>query len=360
MAILVDEKTVVDSLRRVIDPDLKTDIVSLGMVKELKVEDGKVQFTLELTTPACPYNKDIEDSARKAVQSIPGVKEVDMKVTARVWSARTLGAGDSLSSVKNVIAVASGKGGVGKTTVAINLACSLARSGAKVGIVDADIYGPMIPKIVNIIQPPRIVANNKVEPARIMLGIKVMSLGLFVDENTAVIWRGPLVASAVRQLLTDAAWGDLDYLIVDLPPGTGDASLTLAQTIPLTGVVIVTTPQAAAAVIAAKALRMFRRLGIPIIGIVENMSYFVCSHCGAESRMFGNSVTEKMASELDAPLLGRIPLMPEVSTNYDKGVPIVVADPKSPASKALNEISRNIAARISILAHESKAKAEKM
>lgn len=357
---MVDEKTVIDSLRRVIDPDLKTDIVSLGMVKDLKIEKGKVQFTLELTTPACPFNKDIEENARRAVESIPGVKEVDMKATARVWSARPLGPSlNNFSSVKNIIAVASGKGGVGKTTVAINLACSLALSGARVGLVDADIYGPMIPKIVNIIQPPRMVGNNKLEPARMMLGIKVMSLGLFVDENTAVIWRGPLVASAVKQLLTDAAWGDLDYLIVDLPPGTGDASLTLAQTIPLTGVVIVTTPQAAAAVIAAKALRMFRRLGIPIIGIVENMSYYVCPNCGSESNLFGDSVAEKMAGELDSPMLGRIPLLPEVSTHYDRGIPIVVADPKSPASKALHEISRNIAARISILAHENKAKAEK-
>ncbi|MCX8200676.1 MAG: Mrp/NBP35 family ATP-binding protein, partial [Candidatus Caldarchaeum sp.] len=265
--------------------------------------------------------------------------------------------GGGFPNVKNIVAVASGKGGVGKTTVAINLACSLALMGAKVGLVDADIYGPTIPKIVKIVQPPRLTENKKVEPARIMLGIKVMSLGLFVDESTAVIWRGPLVASAVKQLLTDAEWGELDYLVVDLPPGTGDASLTLAQTMPLTGVVIVTTPQQAAAVIAAKALQMFRRLGIQIIGVVENMSYYVCPGCGRESRLFGASVTDEMAKQLDVEILGRIPLTSEVSVFYDEGKPIVLANPSSPASKAFTEAAKNIAARISVLAHAGKAKA---
>ncbi|MDW8434933.1 MAG: Mrp/NBP35 family ATP-binding protein [Candidatus Caldarchaeum sp.] len=352
---MIDEQTVLKALRTVIDPDLKIDIVSLGMIKDLVVSDGKVKFTLELTTPACPYNKSIEESTRSAVESLPGVKSVEMKVTARVWSAKPVGGG--FPNVKNIVAVASGKGGVGKTTVAINLACSLALMGAKVGLVDADIYGPTIPKIVKIVQPPRLTENKKVEPARIMLGIKVMSLGLFVDESTAVIWRGPLVASAVKQLLTDAEWGELDYLVVDLPPGTGDASLTLAQTMPLTGVVIVTTPQQAAAVIAAKALQMFRRLGIQIIGVVENMSYYVCPGCGRESRLFGASVTDEMAKQLDVEILGRIPLTSEVSVFYDEGKPIVLANPSSPASKAFTEAAKNIAARISVLAHAGKAKA---
>jgi len=353
----VNENDVLNALRGVVDPDLKTDIVSLGMIKDLKVVDGKVSFTLELTTPACPYNKEIEEGARRAVESIPGVKEVEMKVTARVWSAMPLtSVSQDFSSVKNVVAIASGKGGVGKTTVAINLACGLAMSGAKVGLVDADIYGPMIPKIVNIIQPPRMV-GKKIEPARIVLGIKVMSIGLFVDDNTAVIWRGPLVASAVKQLLTDAEWGDLDYLIVDLPPGTGDASLTLAQSIPLTGVVIVTTPQVASTIIAAKALRMFRRLGIPIIGIVENMSYYICPECGSRSRLFAGEETEKMAAELDVPVVGRIPFVPEVSEYHDRGTPIVLAKPSSPASKSFREMANTIASRISIIAHESKLEA---
>uniref|UniRef100_A0A7J3VT97 Iron-sulfur cluster carrier protein n=1 Tax=Caldiarchaeum subterraneum TaxID=311458 RepID=A0A7J3VT97_CALS0 len=358
---MVDRDKVLSSLRTVIDPDLKIDVVSLGMIKDLSIDGAKVSFTLELTTPACPFNKEIEDSVRRAVQAVPGVEELDMKVTARVWSARPSAAGfDELSRVKNVIAVASGKGGVGKTTVSINLACSLALAGAKVGLVDADIYGPMMPKIVKVVQPPKILGKNKVDPARIMLGIKVMSLGLFVDENTAVIWRGPLVASAVKQLLTEAVWGDLDYLVVDLPPGTGDASLTLAQTIPLTGVVVVSTPQAAASVIAAKALRMFRRLGIPVIGVVENMSHFVCPCCGTASKLFGESVIDSMAEELDIPVLGRIPLVPDVSVNHDKGIPIVLADPASPAAKAFQEMARNVASKISILAHRSGAKAEEV
>ncbi|MEM0443181.1 MAG: Mrp/NBP35 family ATP-binding protein [Candidatus Caldarchaeum sp.] len=361
MGFLVDRDKVLSSLRTVIDPDLKIDVVSLGMIKDLSIDGAKVSFTLELTTPACPFNKEIEDSVRRAVQAVPGVEELDMKVTARVWSARPSAAGlDELSRVKNVIAVASGKGGVGKTTVSINLACSLALAGAKVGLVDTDIYGPMMPKIVKVVQPPKILGKNKVDPARIMLGIKVMSLGLFVDENTAVIWRGPLVASAVKQLLTEAVWGDLDYLVVDLPPGTGDASLTLAQTIPLTGVVVVSTPQAAASVIAAKALRMFRRLGIPVIGVVENMSHFVCPCCGTASKLFGESVIDSMAEELDIPVLGRIPLVPDVSVNYDKGLPIVLADPASPAAKAFQEMARNVASKISVLAHRSGAKAEEV
>jgi ATP-binding protein involved in chromosome partitioning len=354
---LVDESKVLAALRKVLDPDLKTDIVSLGMVKDLKVEGGRVSFTLELTTPACPYNRDIEQMARNAVSSIPGVTDLDMKVTARVWSARPLTL-QGFSNVKNVVAVASGKGGVGKTTVAINLAAALALKGAKVGLVDADIYGPTIPKFMHVQAPPRLVGQNRVEPARTLLGIKVMSIGLFVEYSTAVIWRGPLVASAVKQLLTDTEWGELDYLIVDLPPGTGDASLTLAQTIPLTGVVIVSSPQQAAAVIAAKALQMFRRLGINIIGLVENMSYFVCPHCGEHTNIFGDSALESMSRELDAPILGRIPLVPEVSQQHDRGLPIIVSNPASPAAEAFQQLAGNLAARISILAHQSRVKVD--
>jgi ATP-binding protein involved in chromosome partitioning len=206
--------------------------------------------------------------------------------------------------------------------------------------------------------PPRLVGQNRVEPARTLLGIKVMSIGLFVEDSTAVIWRGPLVASAVKQLLTDAEWGELDYLIVDLPPGTGDASLTLAQTIPLTGVVIVSSPQQAAAVIAAKALQMFRRLGISIIGLVENMSYFVCPHCGEHTNIFGDSSLESMSRELDAPILGRIPLVPEVSQQHDRGLPIIVSNPASPAAEAFQQLAGNLAARISILAHQSRVKVD--
>ncbi len=358
---MVNEEDVIRSLRQVIDPDLKIDIVSLGMIKDLKVEDGRVKFTLELTTPACPFNKDIEANARKAVESLQGVKEVEMKVTARVWSAKpSIDLSGNFSQVGNVIAVASGKGGVGKTTIAINLAYSLALAGAKVGLFDADIYGPTVPKIVKITQPPKVVGKNKIEPARMMMGIKAMSLGLFVDENTAVIWRGPLVASTVKQLLTETTWGELDYLIVDLPPGTGDAPLTLAQTIPLTGVLIVTTPQTAASVIAAKALMMFKRLGIPIIGIVENMSYLICPDCGGQIKIFGDSTVEKMIHGFEVPLLGKIPLIPEVSIEHDKGIPVVLSNPSSPASKAFKEMSQNVAARISILAYEGRARAENL
>jgi ATP-binding protein involved in chromosome partitioning len=347
---LVTEEDVLQALSRVVDPDLKMDIVRLRMVKDVKVEEDRVAFTLELTTPACPYNEQIQRDARTAVERLPGVRDVDMKVTSRVWSARPAGS-EGYENIRNIVAVASGKGGVGKSTVAVNLAYGLTLAGARVGLVDADVYGPTIPKIVKISEPPRMSGGGGILPAKTTIGLKVVSLGLFVQDDSPVIWRGPLVAGAVKQLLTETEWGELDYLIVDLPPGTGDSPLTLAQTMPLTGIVIVTTPQDAAAAIAAKALRMFKRLGIPIIGIVENMSHFICPHCGGRTDIFGRSVVARMAEEHGTTILGQIPIIPEISMHHEMGEPIVVSQPDSPAGRIFRDIAGKMAARISVLAH---------
>lgn len=351
MSVLITESEVMGALRKVQDPELHRDIVSIGMIKDIVIRDeGKVAFTLELTTPACPFNEQIEAEARSAVTTLGGVKEVEMKVTSRVMSGKMGVQQDLLPGVKNVIAVASGKGGVGKSTVSVNLAASLAQSGAKVGVLDADIYGPNIPIMLGVEgKPTAEEKTNRINPPT-SLGIKVMSLAFFYADDTALIWRGPMVAGAIKQFLTDVNWGDLDYLIVDLPPGTGDASLTLTQTIPLSGVVIVTTPQHAALGIATKALAMFKKLNVPIIGIVENMSYFICSHCNGRTEIFDHGGGQSASKRLDVPFLGEIPIDPEIRVRTDMGQPIVIGFPGSPSAKAFRNISQLVAGRVSVLA----------
>ena len=294
---MLTENDVLAALARVKDPELGKDIVALRMVDGVKVEDGKVTFTLNLTTPACPLRTRLEEAARQAVEGIPGVERVDMNTSSVVAATRDYAGAEVLAGVKNIIAVASGKGGVGKSTVAVNLAVALAQSGAKVGILDADVYGPNIPLMMGLESPPA-VKDGKVVPPE-AYGVKVASLGFFYSEETPVIWRGPLVAGAVRQLLTQVEWGDLDYLVCDLPPGTGDSALTLAQTVPLGGVLIVTTPQEAALNIAAKALAMFKRLNVPILGVIENMSFFVCPHCGEKTHIFSSGGGKRIAAQRD-------------------------------------------------------------
>jgi len=343
---LVSESEVLARLSKVMDPELGRDIVSLGMVRDLRVEGDRVSFVLELTTPACPYNEQIISQAKASVHALPGVKTVDMRVTARV--PHGISAQGPLSTVRNVVAVASGKGGVGKTTISVNLAVGLARLGARTGILDADIYGPNVPLMLRSQVKPTIV-NRRVVPA-VAHGVKVMSLGLFILDDSPLIWRGPMVANAVRQMLQDVEWGELDYLIVDLPPGTGDAALTLAQTIPLTGVVIVTTPQDAAVGIATKALQMFRRLGIDIIGVVENMSQYVCPHCGKRDDVFGRGGGRRVAKELDAWFLGEIPLNSRIRQQSDAGTPIVLTH--APEAAAFLELAKAVAARVSVLAYQ--------
>jgi len=342
------EKEVLEALAGVKDPELGKDVVALRMVEGVKVEGGRVTFTLNLTTPACPLRTRLEESAKAAVAGIPGVKEVEMKTGSIVAATRDYAGSEMLKGVKNIIAVASGKGGVGKSTIAVNLAVALAESGAKVGILDADVYGPNIPLMMGLKSPPQIKDDSIVPPEA--YGVKVASLGFFYNEETPVIWRGPLVAGAVRQLLTQVDWGELDYLIADLPPGTGDSSLTLAQTVPLGGVIIVTTPQEAALNIAAKALAMFKRLNVPILGVAENMSYFVCPHCGEKSYIFSSGGGRRIAKERDVEFLGEIPFGLAVREQSDLGAPVVSARPDSAEAQVFNELAFRVAGMVSIVA----------
>ncbi|MCL5672583.1 MAG: Mrp/NBP35 family ATP-binding protein [Nitrososphaerota archaeon] len=346
---MADKEDVIRALAAVKDPELGRDLVSLHMVDEVEVAGDRVTFTLNLTTPACPLRSRLEEAARAAVEGIPGVKEVEMKTGSMVYATRDYAEAEVLKGVKNIIAVASGKGGVGKSTVAVNLACALAASGAKVGILDADVYGPNIPLMMGVKSRPEVRDEMVIPP--VAHGVKVASLGFFYDEETPVIWRGPLVAGAVRQLLTQVDWGELDYLICDLPPGTGDASLTLAQTVPLGGVLIVTTPQDAALSIAAKALAMFKRLDAPILGVVENMSYFVCPHCGERTEIFSGGGGRKIAAERGADFLGEIPLAVAVREQTDRGDPVVNSRPDSPEALVYKELAFKVAGMLSIVAY---------
>lgn len=349
---MVSSEDVLSALRKVSDPELHRDIVALNMVKDLVVEGDTVRFTLNLTTPACPLRTKMEEGARNAAASVGGVKKVEMKVTAEVPSTRIQEGPEALPGVKNIIAVASGKGGVGKSTVAVNLALAMAASGARVGLLDADIYGPNIPLMMGIRESPKVKEATIIPP--VSHGVKVASLGFFYKDETALVWRGPMVAGAVRQLLTQVEWGPLDYLIADLPPGTGDSGLTLVQTVPLSGVVIVSTPQEAAVTIATKAIGMFRKLQVPIIGVVENMAYFVCPHCGEKSYIFSSGGARKAAEMFDIQFLGEIPIYPRVREQSDLGHPVVSALPDSPEANAFKDVAFRIAGMVSIIAYSRK------
>ena len=345
---MVTVDQVLSSLRKVVDPELHKDIVSMGMIKDLAITDGKVSFTLELTTPACPFNSDIEQDVRAAIAGI-GVQNLDLKVTARVMEGRAISMDELIPGVKNIIAVASGKGGVGKTTIAVNLALALARSGAKVGLLDADVYGPSVPLMLGAQEEPQVV-NNKIQPPNVE-GIKVISMGFFYEQSQqAGIYRGPIVSGIVKQFLTDVEWASLDYLIIDLPPGTGDAPLTMAQTIPVTGIIIVTTPQDVAMNVAVKALGMFSKLNVPIVGVIENMSYLQCPHCNEQINIFGRGGGQKISEKFDIPLLGEIPLFPQIMEGSDKGKPVIISDPDSIQANALRKMAKVTAGRISVIA----------
>lgn len=341
------QENVLQSLRLVQDPDLHRDIVTLGFVKNLSIEGKNVSFTLELTTPSCPVrDKFIEDCEQALRHNIGGVGKIDIQMTSNVVSNSNKRKESIIPGVKNTIAVASGKGGVGKSTVAVNLAASLALDGAKVGLIDADVYGPSAPLMFGIKDRPKVV-DQKLIPLE-KHGVKVMSIGFLVDPMQAVIWRGPMASGAVKQFLSDVQWGELDYLVFDLPPGTGDIQLTLVQTIPLTGVVIVTTPQDVALADARKGLVMFTKVNVPVFGIVENMSYYVCTHCGQRENIFDSGGGSRTAAELGVPFLGEIPLYTGIRVGGDKGEPIVVGEPGSQHAQAIRKIARNMAAQISI------------
>lgn len=337
---------VLDALRVVEDPDLHRDIVSLGFVKDVVIEGAKVSFTVQLTTPACPVKDILEQQARDAVAALPGVDEVDLTMTAQVRERPN--PANTLPTVKQIIAVASGKGGVGKSTVTVNLAVALAQQGAKVGLMDADVYGPSIPMMTGTNGQYPLTQDSKIIPIE-RFGIKMMSLGFLLQEGQAPLWRGPMVAGTVKQLLTDVKWGKLDYLIVDLPPGTGDAPMTLAQQVPLTGVVIVTTPHNVAANIAGSCAALFRRLNTPVLGVVENMGAMLLPN-GEMMRVFAGKSGDELAAELGVPFLGSVPLDPEISFASDSGEPVLKSNPVSRASQSFEFIAGEIARQASVMA----------
>ncbi len=352
---------VLEKLSTVIDPDLKKDIVSMGMIKDLELNDGALKFTLELTTPACPFNVEIEDDVRKAIADISDLKNFELKVTAKVMEGRSLDDDTSMKTVKNIIGVASGKGGVGKSTVSLNLAIALQQSGAKVGLLDADIYGPSIPLMLGMKEASMQVEENKLQPAD-SHGLKVVSFGFFADQsNQAAIYRGPIISGILKQFLVDTDWTDLDYLIVDLPPGTGDIPLTLAQTIPITGILVITTPQDVASHVAVKAVSMFEKLNVPILGVVENMSHFICPNCDDKHYIFGEGGGLKISEQFKIPFLGEIPLNAGIMSGSDSGKPIMITNPDSPGAVAFRKSAKNIAAQCSIQAAklQEEMKAEK-
>jgi ATP-binding protein involved in chromosome partitioning len=342
------QEQVLSALTQIVDPDLGRDVVSLGMIKELRISDaGQVAFTFELTTPACPVRDRFKGQAEEVVSALPGVTGVDVKMTANVRPGfLRQQASEILPGVKQTIAVASGKGGVGKSTVAVNLAAALRRSGASVGLLDADIYGPSVPGLTGVHDQPKVV-DGKLIPLQ-AYGLLLMSIGFLGGADKAMIWRGPMVSRAIQQMMGDVRWGELDYLVIDLPPGTGDASLTIAQSIPLSGVAIVATPQDLALDIAVKALQMFRSLNVTPLGLVENMSWYVCPECGHEHHVFGHGGAERAAQRLGVPFLGAIPLHEDIRVESDGGAPIVVSRPDSPAAKAFTELASRVAARTSI------------
>ncbi len=343
----ITEQDVLNSLRSVMDPDLNRDVVSLGFIKDLKIDGGTISFKLELTTPACPLKAQLKAASEAAVKNIIGVKDVLVDVTSKVAPHRVEEKGNILPGVKNIIAISSGKGGVGKSTVSVNLAVALAKTGAKVGLLDTDIYGPSIPMMMGITEKPEIIGDKMIPIEK--YGVRVMSLGFLISEDQAVIWRGPMVMKAVEQLLTDVEWDELDYLLIDLPPGTGDVQLTLVQKVPLTGSVIVTTPQDVALLDVTRGINMFKKVNVPILGIVENMSFFACPHCGKRTDIFSHGGGGNAAKKQGVPFLGELPIDPQIRVGGDAGKPIVVEDPDSPQSKIFTEIAGNLAARVSSL-----------
>jgi ATP-binding protein involved in chromosome partitioning len=342
----VSEKDILAALGKVQEPELHRDLVTLNMIQDVSIDGYRVGFTIVLTTPACPLKSQIEREAREAVTAIPGVESVDIKFDANVPSdGRSRGLLEL--PIRNAIAVASGKGGVGKTTVAVNTAIVLAKSGARVGLLDADIYGPNVPTMMGVHRLPP-VNNEKLVPAE-AYGVKLMSIGFLVKADQPLIWRGPMLHSAIRQFLTDVDWGELDYLVVDLPPGTGDAALSLAQSLPLSGGVIVTLPQQVSLDDARRGLEMFRQLDVNIFGVVENMSYLELPD-GSRMDVFGTGGGERLAAEAGVPFIGAIPMDPAVRTGGDNGVPVTVADPDSPVAQALISVAMDLAAKVSVAA----------
>ena len=343
----ITEQAVLDSLKQIIDPDLRKDIVTLGFVRDLKIDGGDVSFRIVLTTPACPVKEEMEGMAREFVRVLPGVTNVNVTMDAEVPQGRGLANSVAVPGVKNIIAVSSGKGGVGKSTVAVNLAVALALDGAKVGIMDADVYGPNVPMMLGTGFGQPEVSGQKLIPIEAH-GIKMISMAVLVPPDKPMILRGPMLHGVVRQFLTDVNWGELDYLIVDMPPGTGDVQLSLAQLVPVQGAVLVTTPQEVSLSDVRRAVKMFEQVNVPVLGVIENMSYFIAPDTGNRYEIFGKGGGERLATEYGLNFLGQIPMGIEVREGGDRGTPVVVSAPESPQAEAIRKVAEEVARHVSI------------
>ncbi|MDX2084261.1 MAG: Mrp/NBP35 family ATP-binding protein [Candidatus Melainabacteria bacterium] len=341
----VTTELVLAALDQVNDPELHQSLTRLGMVENIRICEANVAFDLVLTTSACPLKAKIQEDAKAAVQAIPGVAQVEVSISGKTLAAKVPGR-EPLPGIKNIIAVSSGKGGVGKTTVSVNLACALQQRGARVGILDADIYGPNVPLMMGLRQAK---IKEQTEDGKLVLPVghqvKVVSTAFFIQEDQPVVWRGPMLDKMIRDFMTRMDWGELDYLVIDLPPGTGDAQLTIVQAAPLSGAIIVTTPQEVAILDSRKGLKMFANAQIPVFGIVENMSHYINQH-GEREELFGTGGGKRAAEELGVPLLAEVPLVPRVRANADEGTPIVVGDPHNPAAQALMQVADQVIAQI--------------
>ncbi len=342
---MLTEEAVIEALRGVIDPELHKDVVTLGMAKHVQVSDGNVSVLLTLTTPACPLRETIEKDVRAALAKVPGVDSVDVKFDAAVPEGRRLQDKASIPGVKNLIAVASGKGGVGKTTVAVNLAIALKNLGALVGLLDADVYGPNVPLMLGTTEQPKMLDEKTIIPIQ-AYGVKMISMGLLNPGDRPLVWRGPMLHSVVQQFLRSVRWGTLDYLIVDLPPGTGDVQLSLIQSVSVSGAVVVTTPSVVALADVRKAVEMFRQVHVDVLGIVENMSYFSCPHCKGKIDVFGHGEGERLAKMFEVPLLGEIEIDPQIRIGGDTGKPVAS---RGEDAKSIYAMARNVAARVSVV-----------
>lgn len=343
----ITEELVLTSLKQIIDPDLRKDIVTLGFIRDLAISGGDVSFRIMLTTPACPVKEEMETMAHEIVSGLEDVTSVKVTMDAEVPQGRGVSNNIAIPGVKNIIAVSSGKGGVGKSTVAVNLAVSLAKDGAKVGIMDADVYGPNIPLMLGIGYDQPEVRDGKLIPIEAH-GVRMISMAVLVPPDKPMILRGPMLHGVVRQFLTDVNWGELDYLIVDMPPGTGDVQLSLAQLVPVQGAVLVTTPQEVSLSDVRRAVKMFEQVAIPILGVIENMSYFIAPDTGNRYDIFGKGGGQRLADEYDLNFLGEVPLGMEVREGGDKGIPVVVSAPESPQSIAFHKVAEEVARQISI------------
>ena len=351
----VSKEQIESAIKQYIDPYLERDLVTAGAIKKIDIEGDTVKVGVVLGFPAFGYIDKLTSELKSKIEGVDGISTAEITVRSEIASHTVQGGMNPLSGIKNVIAVASGKGGVGKSTTAVNLALALQVEGAKVGILDADIYGPSIPRMLGITGKPESIDGKSLEPMG-GHGIQAMSIGFMIDEETPMIWRGPMVTQALEQLLRDTQWKNLDYLVIDLPPGTGDVQLTLAQKVPVSGSIIVTTPQDIALLDARKGLKMFQKVEVPVLGIVENMSIHICTECGHAEHIFGQGGGEKMCDQYDVDFLGALPLDINIRVNADGGHPSVAQDPNSPASLIYREIARRTAAKLSLRAKDYSAK----